>query len=163
MVNIHRNILPIHQGAPAITISTLQARIVASSLSTWLVLPTPLTATPIPGLACDQPCLCTRSTLWDALEMCHWKVLLGLLLTFPQGSVIQLLQLSGVRHGILQKPSASVEIWPKSFHKNSVIFDIFGTTNSVIFDVFGTTNCVILSFLGILDQLKIQDSVAIHV
>ena len=54
------------------------------------------------------------------------------------------------RHGILQKPSTSVEIWPKSFHKNSVIFNIFGTTKSVIFDIFGTTNCVILSFLGIL-------------
>ena len=39
---------------------------------------------------------------------------------------------------------------PKSFHKNSVIFDIFGMTNSVIFDIFGTTNCAILSFLGIL-------------
>ena len=29
------------------------------------------------------------------------------------------------RHGILHKPSASIKFWPKSFHKNSVIFDIF--------------------------------------
>ena len=47
----------------------------------------------------------------------------------------------GNRHGILHKPSASIEIAPKSFHKNSVIFDIFGTTNSVIFDIFGPKNC----------------------
>ena len=63
------------------------------------------------------------------------------------------------RHGILHKLSTSVKFWPKSFHENSVIFNIFGTTNSVISDIFGMTNCVILSFLGILDQ----DSVANHV
>ena len=30
-----------------------------------------------------------------------------------------------IRHGILHKPSASVKFWPKSFHKNSGIFNIF--------------------------------------
>ena len=33
------------------------------------------------------------------------------------------------RHGILHKPSASVKFWPKSFHKSSVIFEIFCITN----------------------------------
>ena len=33
------------------------------------------------------------------------------------------------RHGILHKPSASVKFWPKSFHKSSVIFDIFRITH----------------------------------
>ena len=34
-----------------------------------------------------------------------------------------------VSHEILHKPSASVKFWPKSFHKSSVIFDIFCITN----------------------------------
>ena len=41
------------------------------------------------------------------------------------------------RHGRLHKPSTSVKFWPKSFHKSSVIFDIFHKTKS----------CLILTFL----------------
>ena len=49
------------------------------------------------------------------------------------------------RHGILHKPSASIKFYPKSFHKNSVISDIFAQQIMPNFDIFRMTKCAILS------------------
>ena len=42
-----------------------------------------------------------------------------------QPNLISTVSLVYYRHGVLHKPSTSVKFWPKFFHKNSVIFDIF--------------------------------------
>ena len=59
------------------------------------------------------------------------------------------------RHGILHKLSASVKFWPKSFHKNSVIFVIFRITNYAWFwTVLAWQTVWFLSSHGMLDQLN---------
>ena len=45
------------------------------------------------------------------------------------------------RHGILHKASTSVNFWPKSFHKNSVIFYIFRITNYAWFSTVLAWHC----------------------
>ena len=60
---------------------------------------------------------------------------------------------------MLHEPSASVKFWPKSFHKNSVLFGIFCITNYAWFwTVLATQTVWFLSSLGILDQLNTRFS-----
>ena len=59
------------------------------------------------------------------------------------------------RHRELYKPSASIKFWPKSFHKSSMIFDIFHITNYAwFFTFFAWQNVWLLPSQGIIDQLN---------
>ena len=70
------------------------------------------------------------------------------------------LQIFFFSHGILHKPSASVKFWPKSFHKNSLIINLFCITNCAWFLTF-LAKQIIVQFFSIpgharLTEYKIQ-------
>ena len=84
------------------------------------------------------------------LTTCTWSCKCWMLVLMKQDNLS--------RHGILQKPSASIKFGPKFFHKSSVIFDIFAKQIMRDFRHFWHGK---LSFQGIQTNW-IQDSVADH-